>query len=701
MRRKTRKKLLFFSPRAIKCLGIAVAIVVLCLLCFCASYWIRARRYNLDDVAKMPARTLVYGCRGKIKLGELHGENRYLITYEELSPFFVKALIAREDARFYKHGAVDWYSMLRVIQRAVMRGKREGGSTLTMQLARNSFELGGKTLDRKLLEIAVAIRIEHAFTKQDILTHYVNRIFFGHSIRGIEAAARTYYGKRAKHLSLAQSALLAGIIRGPNLFSPFKNPQGALRERNTTLGRMVHYGFITQQQAEEAKKEPLGVRKNARILEKSSVMDAVSLELKRILVEKNIRQGGLRVITTIDPVLQRGAERVMEQRLAHIERQRGFRHSTRADWLKRDRHKRGAPDYLQGACVFIETHSGAIRTFLTARNTKESSYDRAKEARRQVGSTFKPFVYLAAFMKGALPGTWVSNARILPGEINHVGGAWSPANSDGRYEDIITVEKALITSKNTATVRVGNFVGIKPLNALAKDVGFIQGIRANASSYLGAWEGSVLQVASAYGIFSTLGEWYRPYMIAEIRDAKGKRLYPDGTSSGKLLVIAAPSEECSLVAGILEKVITQGTGRRVRSMGFLSPAGGKTGTTNNYRDAWFAGYTQSLSGAVWVGFDTPKKIISKGYGSRLALPIWVDIMALAGKEGYPMGKLPKHASRPIVCCAVTGKQATIGCQEAHTAYIENLPAKLIPKDSCKLHGGGRRLKVAPKAILVE
>ena len=694
---------------------IAASVCLLLLFCFilvAGYYYARASTYDMNLVTQMPARTVVYARDGRTELGRLHGSNRYIVKYDDVSPHFRDALIAREDARFFKHGAVDLRGLGRVVLRFFKRGKKEGASTITMQLARNTYPLGGKNIDRKLLEIAVAFRIEKNFKKKEILQHYMNRIFWGHSIRGIEAASRTYFEKPASKLTLSEAAMLAGIIRGPNAFSPFKNIDAARAERDVTLGRMVHYGYITQADADTAKNEKLKIRpKNRRVIQPTYVMDAVRRELDRILEEKNIKLGGLTVITTVDHTIQRAAELSLERHLSRIEKTPGYWHQTRKKWRHLPAARRGDPAYLQGACVVIENHSGAILSVVGGRSASESKYNRAIQAKRQIGSVFKPFVYLTAFNRGMLPKTWIRDSRIRPGEIDGAPPSWSPSNSDGKYRAFITAENALIHSHNTSSVRVGNFAGLKNVNQTAIDVGFIQGIPNNPSAYLGAWEATPMQVASAYTVFPNNGDWYRPYIIQEIRNADGDRVYPGKGDSGKLVVVAAESGPTWCVSNILQKVIDQGTGRRVRSLGYHAPCAGKTGTTDNYKDAWFAGYTGTITCAVWVGMDKPQKIINRGYGSTLSAPIWTDVMKTAGRLGYATPKFKPLRLRSARLCHWSAKRATPGCEARQSAYTAHLPSEMIPasNDFCTVHPlravpprrSGRRTRVPPRAIPVD
>lgn len=662
-----------------------------------AIYFARVMPYDLDKVSEMPARTLVYARDGKTELGRLHGDNRYIIKYDQVSPHFRDALVAREDTRFYSHFGIDLWGLLRATVENIKRKKlAQGGSTLSIQLAENTYfspetsrnKPTLQLLDQKFMEMALAVRIESRYDKNEILQHYMNRIFWGHSIRGVEAASRAYFEKPASALTLSEAAMLAGIIRGPNAFSPFRNIDKATHERDVTLDRMVLNEYVSQVDADVAKHQPLKVRpKNRRIVLDTYVMDAVRRELDRILEEENIESGGLTVITTVDHTIQRAAELALERKLVAVEKMPGYQHQTRKQWQKLPSGRRGAPKYVQGACVVIENKTGAVISVVGGRSADESKYNRAMQAERQIGSIFKPFVYLTAVNHGMMPQTWIKDSRIVPGEIRGAQRSWSPGNSDGKFGGYITMEEALVRSRNTASVRVGNFAGLERVIKTAEDVGFLEKIPATPSSYLGSWEATPWQVASAYTVFPNNGEWYRPYIIQEIRNAEGERVWPSGSGSGKLVVNAADPGATWAVSGGLQKVVDKGTGRTIRNLGFRAPCAGKTGTTDNYKDAWFAGYTESLTCAVWVGMDRPQKIINRGYGSTLAAPVWTDVMKTASVLGYSTAKFPLVPLSSGKLCRWSAKRATAGCHNHQSSYMALVPKDIMPaaNDYCTVH----------------
>lgn len=653
-------------------------------------YGVRAQRYDLMRIHAMPERSIIRDRMGE-EIGRIHGEKRSVVPLRQVSESFRMAILAREDERFYSHGAIDLIGIGRAITKN-LQGKREGASTITQQLVSDIFQLkrGEKRgdiprqLDRKFLEIAIAVRLEAAFEKDKILEAYINQINWGRQIKGVGEASRVYFEKHPSELTLSQSALLAGIVRGPDSFNPFKSMEAATRERNTTLERMVNAKAITRAEADAAKQEPIEVRPEVRRTARESfAMDAIRRDLEIILEKEDIELGGLEIITTIDLRVQQKAEEALDKKLREIERYSGYAHPTRAAWQKLPEDARKEPKYIQGGAVVVENRTGGVLAVVGGRDANESRFNRAKDAKRQLGSIFKPFVYLSAFDRGLSPNSIVSDSPIEPGEIKG-GGTWRPKNSDGKYGGMMPVSYGLIRSRNTMSVRVGNHAGIPRVKEVAAMAGFSTPMPENPSSFLGSWEASPWEVATAYTIFPNDGVRYRPYLISEIKDRDGNVLY----STLPLSYQAASGGSAWSVSRILKEVATSGTAASVRRLGFEKPCGGKTGTTNDFKDAWFAGYTSSLTCAVWVGFDAPKKTIHGGFGSVLSLPVWVDIMKTADRLGYKAGELHTRTNLVSVnLCRLSGKRATGGCEEAGTAHADRTPADTVPPDNdfCPIH----------------
>ena len=653
-------------------------------------YGSRAQKYDLSKIHAMPERSIIHDRLGE-EIGRIHGEKRSIVPLQEVSENFRKAILAREDERFYYHGAVDPIGIVRAIYKNLQH-KKEGASTITQQLTSDIFQLKSgeqrgdtvRQLDRKCLEIAIAFRIEASMKKDDILEAYINQINWGRQIRGIGEASRIYFEKHPSELTLSQAALLAGIVRGPDAFNPFSSIAAATRERGTTLERMVNAGVITRAEADAAKAEPVEVRpKGRRANEESYALDQIRRDLEMILEQENIKLGGLEITTTIDLRIQHKCEEALDKKLREVERGPGYPHITRAKWEQIPTANRKEPDYLQGAAVVLENRTGAVLAIVGGRDASESRFNRATQSRRQIGSIFKPFVYLSAFDQGLRPDSPISDGPIESGEIKGAGN-WRPENSDSRFGGMQPASYGLIRSRNTMSVRVGNFAGIPRVKEVARMAGFTTPMPKMPSSFLGTWEASPWEIATAYTMFPNDGIRYRPYLISEIKDRDGNVLY----TTPMLSYPAAKESSALTVSRILKEVTTAGTAASVGRLGFDKPCGGKTGTTNDFKDAWFSGFTSSLTCAVWVGFDSPKKIFSGGYGAALALPIWVDIMKSADRLGYKAGQLNSKGNRIHTDrCRLSGKRTTAGCIAAGTAYSDETPADIALSDNdfCPIH----------------
>ncbi len=613
-------------------------------LTVCIIYGVWASTFDLKKVEEIPQRSAVFDMDGKF-YSRLRGQNRIVVPFEEVSDDFVNALLAREDSRFYGHLGVDPIGVARAIVRNITHASfKEGASTLTQQLARNSFDLGSFDLHRKVIEAFIALRMEQAFTKKEILQYYMNRIYFGSGFWGVETASQAYFGKTAKKLTLSESAMLVGLIRSPNRFSPYNNYDGSLRERDTVLGRMRSLKMITDAQVTSAKKQRPKVEKRSEPYpQENYAMDAVNRDLDVLLRDAQLDEGGLRIYTTIDPALQKSAHLAVNSHLASIEQRKGFGHPTKAQFTAAQKKREEDTPYLQGAAIVLDNRSGSIRAFIGGRDYSESKYNRAlAPVKRQVGSTFKPFVYAAAFEAGLTPSTPVDDGPIRPGEIDGAR-TWTPANSDGKNKGRLPAAEGLIQSRNTMTVRVANDAGVRRIREVAEKCGLGE-VPANPAIFLGAFEEKLLEMTVAYSIFPNEGVRRQPYIIERIDDRDGNVLY----RAAHLEASAMPLRTALLVSSVLQDVVDRGTASAAKRLGMSASAGGKTGTTNDFKDAWFIGYTSSLTCGVWAGFDQPVKIMSGGYGSTLALPIWARIMGHASGQRYPAERLARVAlARPV------------------------------------------------------
>ncbi len=690
-RRRRKRRILLMLFIVVVLMGVAAGAAGLII------YGGLARQYDLSRLGTMKERSVVLDVKGR-ELGKLHGENRVVVPIGQVSQHFIKALLAREDARFYEHGGVDYIGVARAIVRNVKDKKTvQGASTITMQLARNSFDgLNDKTLHRKLVEVMLARRIESEKTKDQILELYVNRIFFGSGLYGIERASKAYFGKSASELTAGEGAMLAGIIRSPNRFSPFRNWKGALAERDDVLERMVVKKMISQAEADAAKKEDIAIAAQPFVSNQDNyAMEAVRQDLELILEESDIEDGGLIIHTTIDKDLQTAAEQALEKRLSEVERSKGYKHPTKAQF---EATWDGVTEpaqvpYLQGAVLMLNNHTGGILAVVGGRSYVQSRFNRALQGNRPIGSTIKPFIYATAFMHGLLPGSLVEDAPIRPGELKDGDGYWSPENSDGNFLGPLPAATGLIRSRNTMTVRVGNFAGLDSVLTTLRDTGLGEPQIRTPQIYIGNMGTSLKALTNATSVFPNHGIRRRSFLISSVTDGAGGLIYATPVLESE----GMPAAAAQITTRLMEKVMTEGTAAAARKeYGFKEKAGGKTGTTNDYKDAWFVGFTSEITCGVWVGLDQPQTIIAGGYGGKLALPIWADTMNAAVALNYQQ----KVASaEPVLAhvnlCRLTGLLATDGCSAAGTAYTDDLPTEMVPPGYCNAHAAGMVVEQHP------
>ena len=637
-----------------------------------------ADSFDLKELNAIPALSEVFESNGQ-RYSRLSGEIRYVVPYAKISPNFTKALIAREDSRFYEHHGVDYRGIFRAALRNISAGGvREGASTITQQLARNTYPLGQERWRKKFVEALLALRIEQHLTKEQILEAYANRIYYGLGLYGIETASRACFGKSASNLTLSEAAILAGLIRSPNRLTPLDDSRKAIAERDQVLARMAQLGMITPQEEKTAKAEEIPASKRLPpVLQEDYAMDAVLRDLSILLPKSVIDRGGLKIYTTIDRRLQLIARDLVDQKLSELERKPGWKHPLReATAQATSDDAPTASPYIQGALVAIDNETGGIRAIIGGRDFKDSPYNRAILAKRQLGSTFKPFVYAAAFQSGLLPGTLVNDDAIAEGEIEGAKG-WSPENSDRTGEGLLPAALGLIRSRNTMAIRVGQFARLPAVHDLAAKAGFAD-VPMFPAIFLGAFEQTLKDATAAYTTFACEGTRKQPYIIDRIEDRDGRILYKATRAE---LPMLKPSVNY-VVNQLLKDVLRTGTGAAAKSLGLTIPAAGKTGTTDDYKDAWFIGYSTRLTCGVWVGMDKPERIMDRGYGSALALPIWVGFMEEAAKWKYEAKEFPTPENLQVATlCRASGRLATEGCDR----YNAQLPADLIPSESCTVH----------------
>ena len=550
---------------------------------------------------------------------------RRLISYDESPSNLVQAVLAIEDRRFFEHSGVNYWRLMEAILRDVATGqKQQGGSTLTMQLARGFFLTPEKRIKRKIIEIVITFQLEHRFTKQQIFEMYANQIPLGQrgsfSIDGFGEAAQVYFGKDMRQLDLAQCAFLAGIIQRPSYFNPFRHPERTIDRRNLVLDSMVETGAITKDQAERAKAEPLHLTEaSVDASEAPYFVDLVHEQLLQKLGERDFNREGLRIYTSLDPDLQREATAAVESTVHVIDEQVDKLHA---------HHKPGeAYVYPQVALVALNPHTGQVLALVGGRNYGASQLNHAV-SRRPTGSIFKPFVYATAFATAA-EGTVLSGqskpfsqvAMLSDEQTTYdVGGQeYTPRNYEGVYHDQVTARYALQQSLNNATIGLAGLIGFDRVAALAREAG-IKSARGTPSVAIGTYDATPLDMAGAYTIFANYGLHLDPWMLASVRTPTGD-IISDYTPTSKQVL---DSRVAYLTTNMMQNVINAGTGYEVRRRGFTAPAAGKTGTSH---DAWFAGFTSNLLCIVWVGNDDYSDV--KIEGAHAAAPIWAEFMKKA------------------------------------------------------------------------
>ncbi|HSI14574.1 MAG TPA: PBP1A family penicillin-binding protein [Chthoniobacter sp.] len=644
----------------------------------------RAAKFDLTKIDNLAERSEILDANGELYT-YFDGENRLVVPLTAISPQFQQAVLAREDSRFLEHHGVDSEGILRaVVTNLRAGGTKQGASTITQQLARNACGLGERSMDRKILEAVLARRIEEQYTKDQILEMYLNRIYFGAGYYGVEAASRGYFGKSASQLSLGESAALAALIRNPNRMAPSRNIDAAMEGRNEVLARMEQLHMITPDDRTAAQAQQLQVtaRKSLRVND-DDVVDAVQRELGTLLAPQTIENGGLRVSMTIDPAMQKQAQAAADRRLSEVEAQKGYGHPKKAAFVPGVKGEEEKPtDYLQAAVVVIDNRTGAIRAAVGGRDYSQSKYSRALASKRQIGSTFKPFVYATAFERGLMPGTYVNDAKLNIGEFKDLPKKWSPENSDGEYGGLQPAAFGLLKSRNTMSVRVGEYASLAKVREFGQTVGLSDNIPDLPVVFLGAFETTARNLTAAYTIFPNGGVYRPPFLISKVEDHAGHILYEAPHAEKQVL----SPESAWMVSGILQQVMKSGTAAKAAQLGWKKVGAGKTGTTNDFYDAWFVGYTASLTCGVWVGMDQPQTIMEKGYGAALALPIWVDVMNQAPENKYPASSLTDGVPfKKVSLCSVSGEKATSMCVAEHCAYQMDLPVSRIPNGTCRTH----------------
>ena len=540
---------------------------------------------------------------------ELHVERRIFVPLTQIPQSLRDAIIATEDRRFYHHHGVDPVGIARAIVQNYRRGRIvEGGSTITQQLTKVLFLTPDKSLERKIKEVVLAVELERRYPKERILEMYLNQVYFGHGAYGVEAAARTFFGKSVSELSVRESALLAGLPRAPTTYSPFERAELAKRRRELVLRRMVEYGALQEPEAKRLARSDLGLIPP----ERRRTTGQYFLEYVQQLLEAKygadmVFKGGLNVYTTLNPTMQLAAEQALREGLKALE----------------SRSKATRPgEHPEGAVVTIEPQTGYVRAMVGGYDFFRSEFNRAVQAKRQPGSAFKPFVYVAALESGLTAATRIEDSPVSYA-VGRNGQAWKPENYDRKFRGSTTLQQAIEESVNVVTVKLEERVGINRTVQVARKLGISSALTTDLSLALGTSDLTLIELTSAYSTFANQGVWMPPTAIRHVTDAQGK-LLEEHVPQGKE---ALTPETAYLITHMLRGVVERGTGQGAKVLG--RPIAAKTGTTNDYSNAWFIGFTPRLATGVWVGYDRPRSLGRDETGSRVAVPIWVAYMGKA------------------------------------------------------------------------
>lgn len=560
---------------------------------------------NMDETLIPDAASQFYDINGNAIYTTLSEERRIPVTINDIPKHVQQAFIAIEDNRFYEHGGIDYRGTARALVSTLSGSEVQGGSTITQQLAKNAFLTQERSIIRKIKEAFIAKELEHKYTKDEILTMYLNQIYFGQGAYGIESASMYYFGKHVKQLDVAEAATLAAIPKSPNYFNPFENPQESKKRQELVIDQMVKYGLISAEDGAAAKAEKLSFNTYHKKSTdpRSYFFDMITQKVIEEVGADALYKGGLKIYTTLDSDMQRAAERAMKHLPTYYT----------------DGKKITQP---QMALVAIDPTTGYVKAMIGGRG--DDKFNRATLAVRQPGSAFKPFVYLTAMQNGYTP------ASVIEDKVEEFSPGWKPQNSDRKEHGKVSLRSALIRSLNVPTVKLAQEVGVDKIIANAEKMGISTMVEsgaysdANLAMALGGLSKGVnpLEMAAAYGVLATNGMYCKPIALLKIVDREGKVLYEAKKSEAKRVIDA---EAAYLTTNMMQDVFVSGT---ASGMGIGRQAAGKTGTTDTYIDAWFVGYTPNLSTAVWVGDDNNKPM-NYMYGSGAPLSIWHDFMVNA------------------------------------------------------------------------
>lgn len=638
--------------------------------------------HNIEPSLK----TKVYDRNG-ILLKEFYSENRVLTPFKDLPPYLVNMLIASEDREFYNHWGINMRRIFIVAVKNVVHWRiTAGASTITQQLSRMLFLTRKQTLTRKIKEALTAIKLERTYSKDEIINMYFNQYYFGRGAYGIAAAAHTYFSKDVSELNLNDCALLIGLLKGPNINSPFKNPKKSLQARNRVLFSYYRNGNITKEVFDSLKNEPLSVNPP---VEKIGIAPYFTETIRQYLLknygEHALYSEGLKVFTSLDVGLQKDAENALYPQIdslrARIARRYSINNKTYTQFMPDTVNQYGDSIRMykpvQGAFIAIDNHNGDVLAMIGGRSFKKSEYNRAIQSHLQPGSCFKPFIYTAAIDNGYKTTDIIDDNPI----VLDIPGAkqWRPHNFDNKFKGPITIRDGLRLSRNLVAIRL--ILKISPQQAIfyARKMGITTPLPNVPALALGSANVKLIEMVSAFSVFPNQGIHIPYRMIHKIVNRYG-RVLEDDTPIKKEEVLSA--QTAYIMTSMMQSVVNNGTGRRARWMGFTRPAGGKTGTSNNFCDNWFIGYTPQITAGTWVGFDEKISLGRNQDGAKNGVPIWTRFM-IAAHDSLPVEdfKEPEGIVHAVVCVE-SGELATDRCPHVRDeVFIKGTE----PTTPCHLH----------------
>jgi 1A family penicillin-binding protein len=626
-----------------------------------------------------PASTVkVYDCKDRI-IGEFFEQRRVPVDLERIPKYLKDAVIEVEDKRFYSHWGLDFIRLFGAVFYSVksLRSPR-GTSTITQQLARNMFLNQEHSIARKIKEALLALQLERAYSKDEILELYLNQVYFGQGVYGVEAAANTYFNKHVWELSLPECALIAALPKAPEYYSPYSNPDVLLKRRNFFIRMLYQNKKISGKEMEDAIASPIIVAPKKPLKNEAPYFVE---EVRKYLEERYgydfINRSGAQIYTTLDLDLQRAANKSVEDYLAQIEKDYKIKNSKpHYDSLTAHDSTPPPPAYLQGALVALDPKTGFIKAMLGGRDFKQSPYNRATQAKRQAGSAFKTFVWTTAIDNGFLPSDLeIDEPLTLP-----VPGSepYTPTNFDYKFFGPITLRRALALSRNIVAIRLISRLGPEVVARYANLMGIDERLRPFYSLALGSSEVTLLEMTRSFSVLADEGTKTTPIMIDKIVDANNQIIEENTPESQTVL----SPQTAYIVTDMLKSVIDEGTGYEIRMLGFDRPAAGKTGTTDDYTDAWFVGYTPSLACGVWVGYDQKKTIFKGATGGGVAAPIWAEFMKEATINQPNEDFIEPDSITYVKVCELTGLRASPRCPKTR---LEVFRLGTEPKDECTVH----------------